>query len=372
MAMNDKPVIPMPAARKWREFRVKIVPAALFCAVLAGAFYVWKENVVPVSMVGRLETVQTDVASPQAGTLAQMRVARFQTVSAGDPIVDVITTDSKVLAASLAVIKAEVDLLRAERAPIIASDRAAIDYEQMRMDWMKYRVELATARVNLQLAEAEFQRDEKLYADKIVSKSNYETSLAYRDALRKEVEEKEGLVKASEQSVQKLQETTRSESNPLAAAIKVEEEKLRLAEAQMSPITLRAPMDGSVIMVHRYNGENVGAGVPIVTISAVQSDHIIGYIRQPFYAQPVKDMAVKIRTRGSSRHEGVGKILDVGPQLQPLNDAFMPPTRWNNLVELGLPVYVSMPAELKSGPGEPMKVHPGEFVDMILMPKAKM
>ncbi len=372
MAMNEKPVIPMPTARKWREFRVKIVPATLFCVVLACTYYVWREHVVPVSMVGRLETVQTEVASPQAGTLAQMRVARFQKVSAGDPIVDVITTDPKILAASLAVIRAEVDLLRADRAPELAGDRAAIDYEQMRMDWMKYRVELATARVSLQLAEAEFQRNEKLYEEKIVSKSEYETAQAHRDALHKEVQEKEGLVKASEQSVQKLENTTKGENSSLTAAIKVQEEKLRLTEAQMSPLTLRAPMDGSIVMVHRYNGENVGAGVPIVTISAVQSDHIIGYIRQPFYARPVKDMAVKVRTRGTSRHEGMGKILEVGPQLQPLNDAFMPPTRWNNLVELGLPVYVSMPPELKSGPGEPLKVHPGEFVDMILIPNAKM
>lgn len=343
----------------------------MFVAMSAAALELWRQYVVPVSMVGRVESIQTEVACAQGGTVTQLRVTRFQKVAAGDPIAEVITTDPKIIAASMAVIRAEVEMMRAGMSPAEAAQRSTINYEEMRMDWMKYRTELATARVNFQFAENEFQRSEKLYKEKVLSASDYEKALALRDAYKKEIEEKSVLVANAEESVKRLEKSTEAAKSPeiqLHAAIDVSEQKLKLAEAQMNPISVLSPIDGSVIMIHRYNGENVGAGVPIVTIGAIQSDRIVGYIRQPFYATPEKEMLVRVRTRGGNRREGMGKILAVGPQLQPLNDEFMSPTRLNNLVELGLPVYVSMPPELKSGPGEAVRLHPGEFVDMTLLP----
>jgi multidrug resistance efflux pump len=369
--MSSKPVIPTPPAVRWREFRVKIVPFIVFVAMAVAATGLWRSYVVPVSMVGRVESIQTEVACTQGGTVTQLRVTRFQKVSAGDPIAEIITTDPKIIAASMDVIRAEVEMMRAGMSPADTAQRSTINYEDMRMNWMKYRTELATARVNFQFAENEFQRSEKLYKEKVLSASEYEKALALRDAYKKEIEEKSVLVANAEDGVKRLEKATEAAKSPetqLHAAINVSEQKLKLAEAQMNPVVVRSPIDGSVVMIHRYNGENVGAGVPIVTIGAVQSDRIVGYIRQPFYGTPEKDMLVRVRTRGSSRREGVGKILAVGPQLQPLNDAFMTPTRLNNLVDLGLPVYVSMPPELKSGPGEPIRLHPGEFVDMTLIP----
>jgi multidrug resistance efflux pump len=369
--MSSKNVIPTPPAVRWREFRVKIVPLIVFVAMAAFAMGLWRQFVVPVSMVGRVENIQTEVACAQAGTVTQLRVTRFQKVAAGDPIAEVITTDPKIMAASLDVIRAEVEMMRAGMSPAEASQRSTINYEDMRMNWMKFRADLATARVNFQFADNEFQRSEKLFKEKVLSASDYEKALAVRDALKKEIDEKAVLVANAEDGVKRLEKATEAAKSPetqLHAAINVTDQKLKLAEAQMTPVTVRSPMDGSVIMIHRYNGENVGAGVPIVTIGALQSDRIVGYVRQPFYATPDKDMLVRVRTRGSNRREGMGKILAVGPQLQPLNDAFTVPTRLNNLVELGLPVYVSMPPELKSGPGEPIRLHPGEFVDMTLIP----
>jgi multidrug resistance efflux pump len=369
--MSSKPLIPTPPAIRWREFRVKIVPLIVFVVMAAVATVLWRQYVVPVSMVGRVENIQTEVACAQAGTVTQLRVTRFQKVAAGDPIAEVITTDPKIMAASLAVIRAEVEMMRAGMSPADTAQRATINYEQMRMEWMKYRTDLATARVNLQFAENEFQRSEKLYKEKVLSASDYEKALALRDAYQKEIDEKTVLVANAEDGVKRLEKATAPAKSPetqLQAAIDVSEQKLKLAEAQMTPVTVRSPIDGSIIMIHRYNGENVSAGVPIVTVGATQADRIVGYIRQPFYATPEKDMLVKVRTRGGARREGLGKILAVGPQLQPLNDEFMSPTRLNNLVEMGLPVYVSMPPELKSGPGEAVRLHPGEFVDMTLMP----
>ena len=54
----------------------------------------------------------------------------------------------------------------------------------------------------------------------------------------------------------------------LQAAIRVQEAKLHLTEAEASPILLRAPIDGVIDAAHHSVGETVGPGEPIVTISA--------------------------------------------------------------------------------------------------------
>ena len=364
---NPKPVIPTPLALRWREFKISIVPIIVFVAALIAAVIVWNHHVVPVSMVGRVETVQADVVSPKPGLLTQLQVTRFQKVSSGDPIVQVITTDPNIVTASLAVIQAEVKLLQIGMAPVANAQRNAINYEQMRMDYMRQRVELATTRVNYQLAVDEFQRMEKLYHDKLISDAEFDTAKSKQDALKVEIEEKEKLVAQSEQALQRLQsvgDAAKEPQNQLQAAIAVQEEKLRLTEAQLKPITLKAPIDGMVSMIHRWNGENVAVGEPIVTISALQSDRIVGYLRQPFYIRPKTNMSVTICTRGINRRIAQGRILAIGAQLQPLNDAFVPPTRFNNLVELGLPILVNLPSELKAQAGDMPIVHPGEFVDL--------
>jgi multidrug resistance efflux pump len=364
---NPKPVIPTPLALRWREFKFRTMPVIFFLAALIAAVIVWNHHVVPVSMVGRVESIQADVISPKPGLLTQLQVTRFQQVLCGDPIAQVITTDPSIVTASLAVIQAEVKLLQIGMAPVENSQRNAINYEQMRMDCMRQHVDLATDRVEFQQAVDDFQRADKLHREKLISEADFEAARSKQNALKAEVEEMEKLVTQTEQALQRLQlvgDAVKEPQNQLQAAIAVEEEKLRLTEAQLKPIMLKAPIDGMVSMIHRWNGENIAVGEPIVTISAMQSDRIIGYLRQPLTIRPRTNMAVIICTRGMNRHMAQGKILAVGAQLQPLNDVLVPPTRFNNLVELGLPILVSLPSELKVQAGDIPIVHPGELVDL--------
>jgi multidrug resistance efflux pump len=374
MNPNPKPVIPTPPELRWREFKIQILPGIVFLIVLVAAVAIWSYAFIPVSMVGRVETVQADVVSPKPGLLTQLQVKRFQQVSAGEPVVQVITTDPNIVVASLAVIHAEVRLLQIGMAPVENSQRNALSYERMSMDFMQQRVEIATARVNFQLATDEFQRMDRLYHDKLISDAEFEAAKSKQEALKVEVEEKGKLVSHTEQALQRLKlagDIAKEPQSQLQAAIAVQEEKLRLTEAQLNPITLKAPIDGMVSMIHRWGGENVAVGEPIVTISALQSDRIVGYVRQPLMIRPQTNMVVRICTRGVNRRVAIGKILAVGAQLQPLNDAFVPPTRFNNFVELGLPILVSLPSELKSQAGEMPIVHPGEIVDLKILDRIR-
>lgn len=363
MSSSSKSVIPSPPGHRWREFRIQILPGLTFAVGLIAVILLWTQYVAPVSMVGRVEALRTDVASPKTGSLAQLHVARFQKVYTGQNVAYIVTTDPQVLSATLALIQAEVDMIRAEMGTSSQIERTAINYGQLQLDWMKERVDLATKRVNLQLAEAEFERTENLYHDKLVSGSEYDIAKNRVAALRTEVQEQENLVSALTQSVERLSSITSTNTGinkHVLASIAVQEKKLKLAEAELGPITLKSPIDGVVSMIHRRYGEVVSAGDPIMTITASDAEHIVAYLRQPLYIQPTTNMMVRIQTRGLTREAAVDRIVAIGGQLLPINDALLPPMK-NPNQELGLPVLVHLPEQLRN------KVHPGEFVDVTIL-----
>src|SRR5581483_9003741 len=128
------------------------------------------------------------------------------------------------------------------------------------------------ARANLQVAQADFHRVEQLFKDKIVSQRDYDAAKARQDSLASEVEELERSVEEQGQRVAQLQLTnsvdiSKVSDDPLRAAIAVQESKLRLTEAELHPIDLRATADGMVEVICRHAGEAVTAGEPIVQIA---------------------------------------------------------------------------------------------------------
>jgi multidrug resistance efflux pump len=145
--MERLPTIPTPLGQRWREIRIKMMPATVFlCALLAVAL-IWKDNVSPPTMLGEVEAIRACVSSPKPGILAQLNIVRLQEVKAGDSIGQVITTDPRILQSSLAIIQAEIQLLRLNLDPILSQQRVALAYDRLRLDWMDQRVQLATARV---------------------------------------------------------------------------------------------------------------------------------------------------------------------------------------------------------------------------------
>ena len=341
---------------------MRLIPMIVLGTALLGVTYLWKNNVAAPSLVGQVEPVQANVSCYKPGMLAQLTVTRFQKVKAGDPVGKVLVTDPKILASTLAVVQAEIELLRINMEPIMAQQRTAMDYDKLRMDWMKRRADLAMARINLQLAETEFHRMDELFKEKIISQRTFEQAKASQDRLQNEVTELSALVAEQEHSFNLLQLTNtvdilKISSDPIRAAIAVQESKLRLAEAELTPITLIAPVDGTVSLIYHRSGEAITAGDPILGISGINSVRIIGYLRQPTTIEPKLGMAVQVRTRGLHRESAPAKIIDIGTQFETIAPSLQPPVKFANL-ELGLPIAVSLPSDLK--------VRPGELVDLTL------
>ena len=354
--------IPIPPAQRLQQARTTLLPAAVFLGAVLAIAALWKDHVGAPSLVGQADGTLANVSSHKGGVLAGLNVTRFQKVRAGDPLARVLVADPKLVEASLAVIRSELDMLRANMEPIVAQQRNAVDYAQLRLDWMRQRAELASARVNMQRAEADYRRTDELFKNKLTSESEMDLARATFQALQQQVAELDKLVADGEKSFRNLQPTNTADiaqisNEPMLAAVAVQEAKLRLTEAELSPLTLTAPIDGTVTAILHNSGESVTAGGPIVVIASEKPVRIVGYLRQPIRAQPQPGATVQIRARNGQRETGLAQVLDVGAQLEMLPPALQSPIKLAN-VELGLPVSVSLPPNLN--------LRPGELVDITL------
>jgi multidrug resistance efflux pump len=249
--MNPLPTIPTRPAQRWREFRQRGVPGIVFLAGVAAVFYLWNKNLVPSSIVGEVQGTSANVASIAAGALTELHVDQFDRVIKGQSVAKVATTSPENLEAALGAIKADLLVMQARMTQ--DQERNNQSYQQLRMDLLSHRVDLAAARARLAFAENELKRNEILYKQNVASAFEYELAKDNRDALQAEVDERARLVDEFEMRLPELRPGGPAVREPLiedsiSAAIAAQEEQLRRTE---DSITLRAPMDGIVSVVHR-------------------------------------------------------------------------------------------------------------------------
>lgn len=359
--------VPVPLAERWREVRLRIVPVVVFLSAIASIGLLWKDHIAAPSLIGQAEPVLSNVTSQKAGILSDLSVNRFQRVSKDEVIGTVITTDPAVLTSSIAVIQADIKMLAASMAQVMRSQHNQLSFAGLRLDWMRQRAELAMAKVRLQEAESEARRIEGMYKDKIVSERRFEDAVASRDALRGQVSELVKLVDEQETNFPQLQMTNAADfasigDEAVKAALSMQDAKLKLTEAELSPVTLKAPMDGIVSAIYHRAGEAVMAGQPVVAIATLDPVRIVGYVRAPIQTELTNGMKVEIRTRGLRREVATTTIREVGTQLEALPPAMLGPMKLVSN-DLGLPVDIYLPPTLK--------LRAGELVDIVVKPEKK-
>jgi multidrug resistance efflux pump len=361
--MSDSAPIPISWRDRWRDLRLRYIPMFLFVGVVFALALLWKNYASAPQLVGQAEVVPANVSCYKPGMLAQLSVDRFQKIKAGDAIGQVLVTDPKILSASLAVTLAEIVELRASQLPMANQQRLAMENLEVRLHWMAQRAELGIAKADLQVAQADFHRTEQLFKDKIVSERSYDLAKAKEDSLQSNVNELTISVEEQARKIALLQPTNTTEiskvtDDALRAAVAVQESKLKLTEAELSPITLRSAVDGMVDVIYHRVGEAVTAGEPIVSIAPLNAVRIVGYLRPPILEEPKAGARVEVCTRGPNRAIGTAKIIEVGTQFEPLPLALQIPARLANS-ELGLPLNISIPSGLN--------IRPGELVDLTLL-----
>ena len=133
-----------------------------------------------------------------------------------------------------------------------------------------------------------------------------------------------------------------------------------------NPQLLVAPIDGAVTYLHAAIGDKVKAGLPVITIGSTKPDRIVAFLRQPIAFEPSTGATVIVRARNSQ--PGAATVLRVGSQLMPIRTTLLPPMVFTSKHsshevdhnELGLPLIVSVPSDLK--------LYPGEIVDLTILP----
>jgi HlyD family secretion protein len=355
--------IPVPFRRRLHDARRSLVPPLVLLVAVAAVAALWRDHVAAPTLTGQAEPVLANISSQKPGILAQLDVRRFQQVKAGDLIAQVVIAEPRVLESSLSVLRAEIEVLRVDMRPLALQQRTAMDYSQLQLDWMKERATLASARVNLQLAEVEQRRTQELFREHIASQQQLDEANATVGSLTCQVEELSHLVSELNTNFSALQLTnapgiTMVSDKPLDAAIAVQEAKLRLVEAELSPLTLRSPIDGVVSTIFHRAGETVIAGQPIVAIATANSVRIVGYLRTPVGKEPTAGAKVTIRARGGRRETGLAQVNAIGAQFEVIPDQFLGPLRLGT-IEMGIPLDISVPPNLP--------LRPGELVDVMLL-----
>jgi multidrug resistance efflux pump len=351
------PPIPTPSSQLWRQLRLQYLPVVIFAAGVVAASVIWTQWVAPPTLVGEAESVRTEIRSAQSGMLADLNVDLLQPVKAGQVVGRVIVSDPKVLEASLAVIRAEIEVLRTS---------TDMNFERLRLDWMTKRVELVSLRSQLHQTEATLARVAALHRIKLVTDEEFEEAKNTREAVEARMKAQEELIARIEPELRPL-DIAEGRTIPAAAAaglraaVKQKEEQLGLIEAQLSPVPLIAPINGVVTSIYRRSGETVSAAEPILQVSATHSARIIGFLRQPLPFEPKPGMEVEVRTRTFLRRVGTARIAQVGAQLEPISPTLLAAMRLpvaNIPTDFGLRVHITAPAGLA--------LRPGEQVDLII------
>ncbi len=342
-------------------FRIEFLPPLAFAACIAAVALLWRGSAVAPALTAEAELAQAELRSARGGTVLELDAEPMREVRAGEVLGRVRAESPSVVAAELAALRAELDALRVGREPVIAGRRLALDAERLRLEWMRERTALAALRVELLQAETDFARQTSLRARSVATEEAYDNARLLRERLVAQVAEQERLVAA-------LAPATSAESGApgadaaLAAALRAAEAKLRLAEERLAPEPLLAPMDGVVTRVFRRAGEVVKPGEPLLEIAASAPARLVGWLRQPLALEPRAGMAVEVRSRRPDGSAGEAKVLAVGRVLEPVPATQLALLDRAGSPELGLRVYLSLPAGLA--------LRPGEFVDVMVDPSA--
>ncbi|HWN96707.1 MAG TPA: hypothetical protein VNT99_16890, partial [Methylomirabilota bacterium] len=347
--------VPTPWNVRVREFRVSVLPLLVFCVGAVVAVICWQQVGTSTGVAGMGEGIRSTVSAPFPARLHELLVRPYQLVQVGDPVAVIVPNDPRI---QLDLLQSELDFARMQLQPSIAEENA-MNFEQIRVDLWRTKAELAIARVNLERTENQVRRNEPLFREKLVSEDIYDLSAKARDMYAVEVLEKSNAVAQIEKRVGELEILGLPQTGATNSVLFTTLARLRTLQdavaTNWAPITLKAPASGMVTSVSRRDGENVIEGEPLIGISSLHSERVVGYLRQPYPVQPEVGMEVTMTTRERKPRKFSGVLTEIGAHVEIITNAlaFIRP---GTLVDAGLPLMVSLP--------EAVQIRPGEIVDL--------
>ena len=313
---------------------------ALFAALLGIHMLNGCVEKAPSSFQGYAEGESLHIAAPFAGSLEQLQVTRGQQVAAAAPLF-VLEQASEALQRS----EAEARLAAATaRVANLQSGRRASEVDVVRAQGQEAKAMRA-------LSASQLAQQEKLFKQGFISQAKLDEARAVyqRDLAR--VAEIDAQTKTATISVGRGEEV-------VAAKREVDAAKAVLAQSdwKVAQKTVVAPAAGIVENTYFSRGEWVPAGQPIVSLLPPDK------IKVRFFVSESVLGSIRIGQAVSLACSGCGAPIKAAITFIATQPEFTPPIIYSKDSRAKLVFYV----EAKPPPGEAVRLHPGQPVDVTL------
>ena len=355
---------------------------------IVGAFtiWLWGQHLSLPNATGEVGAVRAEAVSPSDGLLLALvngpmqlyeKVKRGQVVARLDP--GPAKASLATLEEELVRLKGELDATEArikeEGAARMASEMAEQHRlneasEQLGLEIKDRKTLIQSDEVELARLEEKYDAVEALYKQGVESRLELVNIKSERDVIQKRLkgnrealEEADKQMKECDRRLKAYALTQAAEKDkilaPLHGAIETQKKRIEEVELQIANLEIRAPIEGVIAAIHKWGGQNVLAGDPVLAIASTQSQYILSYVRQDVGVKPRVGMPVDVSVRSLPRRTARAEVEEVGPQVEavPLHQLQDP-----QVPEWGLPVRITVPHVLK--------LRPGELVDVTFRPGA--
>lgn len=371
--MSETRRIRTPWRQRWRRIRYQLLPVLVFVIAGAGAMWLWGRHVGLPNAVGEVHAVRADAVSLTAGRLVTVEAEGFGDVVKNQVVAEL---DPGPLTAMMATYQKERDhftkQLDADRenytaqweaqhkTEVAAQNRLKETVDRLRQDIADRRGTIETDKVQLDTLNQQLTVISELVKKGVEAPWREVEIRSERDVVKKRIEENQNaLTEARDQlevSDERLLEYQLTQKADLAklvaptqAAIDTQDKRIKELDLQIEALKIRAPIAGTITAIHQWPGQNVQAGIPIMTIAAADSRYIVSYVRQETRIRPAVGMDVDVSVRSVPRLTARASVEEVGPQVELIPQHQL---RDPNVPEWGLPVRISVPEELGLRPGE--------------------
>jgi len=345
----------------------------VFAVAGAGAMWLWGRHVGLPNAVGEVHAVRADAVSLTAGRLVRMEAEIFDEVVKNQVVAEL---DAGPLTAMLATYQKELDRLTKQldadrenyasqweaqhKTEVAEQNRLKQVIDNLRRDVFDRRSVIAEDRERLNALDKQLAtiaplvergveapwRKVQIESERAVVQKRFEEN-------QKALTEAEDQLKVSEERLRQYVLTQQADLAkllaPTQAAIDTQRKRIEELDLQIEALKIRAPIAGTVTAIHQWAGQNVQAGIPIMTIAAADSRYIVSYVRQETRIRPAVGMNVDVSVRSIPRLTARATVEEVGPQVELIPSHQL---RDPSVPEWGLPVRISVPEELGLRPGE--------------------
>jgi len=291
------------------------------------------------ALQGYAEGEYVRVASPIAGQLARLNVARGSTVKAGDPL---FTLEQENEAAARGQAEQQLRQAEAQYQNLLKGKRPE-EIEAI-------QAQLAQAEASLKLSESNLSRQERLVSANFASKETLDAARSTRERDAARVSELKAQLAAARLAARP------DEIRAAGAAVRAARDALAQAEWRLAQKSLRAPQDAVVTETLYYAGEWVPAGSPVVSLLPAANVKVRFFVPEPVLGSVRLGQAIAIRCDGCEQAIAA-TITYIAPQAE-----YTPPVIYSRENRAKLVFLV----EARPAPADAARLHPGQPVEVRL------